>query len=153
MTTPAHSRVECMIAQVCVSMIFNHPLLVPAMMWLPRDVKMVTHVDCLASCAACFSLISSPSIRSLLGAVGSWRFTGTVPDISTSIGWSSNREATKSRLGRSQHVFNKISDLTYWLYGCNSAMYTGASKRTIRTLVPSLRSHRMHFESCEELRR
>ena len=86
MTTPAHSLVECMIAQVCVSMMFNHPLLVPAMMWLPKDVKMVTQVDCLASCAACFSLTSSPSIRSLRGAVGIWRLKGTEPDISTSIG-------------------------------------------------------------------
>ena len=115
---------------------------------------MVTQVDCLASCAACFSLISSPSIRSLLGAVGSWRLMGTVPDMSTSIGWSSKREATKSRLDIPQCVIWITGrGLAYWLYGCNSAMYTGASKRTIRTLVPSLRSQSMHFESCEELRR
>ena len=32
-------------------------------------------------------------------------------------------------------------------------MYTGASNRTILARVPSLRSHRIHFQSCEELRR
>ena len=78
MTTPLHSRVECMVLQVCVSIILIHPFDVPARMWFPREVNMVTHVECFASCAACFAAaagsVFSECTRS--GADGRTRFTG-----------------------------------------------------------------------------
>ena len=72
-------------------------------MWLPKAVKMVTHVECLASCAACLAAMvgstSSPfGACGLRGAEGRIRLIGLVPETSTSTGWSSKREATKRRL-------------------------------------------------------
>lgn len=84
--TPLQSRVECIILHDSVSMIFSHPLLVPAMIWFPSEVKIVMQVDCLASCAACFSLTSSSFIWCRLGAEGNWRLAGIVDEMSTSIG-------------------------------------------------------------------
>lgn len=61
---------------------------------------MVTHVECFASWAACFAAVAgsvfSECTRS--GADGRTRFTGFGEDMSTSRGWSSNKEATKSQL-------------------------------------------------------
>lgn len=42
---------------------------------------------------------------------------------------------------------------TYWLNGCNSAIYTGASNRTVRIREPSFKSHKTHFQSWDELKR
>lgn len=55
MMTPLQRRVEWMVSQVWVSIILIQPLDVPEIIWLPRAVKMVTQVDCLASCAACLA--------------------------------------------------------------------------------------------------
>lgn len=48
-TTPLQRRVEWMVWQVCVSMMLIQPFDVPAKIWLPSGVNMVTHVECLAS--------------------------------------------------------------------------------------------------------
>lgn len=101
--TPLQRRVECIIVQVWVSMILIHPLDVPARMWLPSAVNMVTHVECFASWAACFaaaigSISSGLGSCERRGAEGRMRFMGLGEDISTRTGWSSNNDATKSQL-------------------------------------------------------
>lgn len=55
MMTPLQRRVEWIVLQVWVSIILIQPLDVPEIIWLPSAVKMVTHVDCFASCAACLA--------------------------------------------------------------------------------------------------
>lgn len=103
MTTPLQSRMEWIVVHVSVSMMLIHPFEVPAMMWFPNAVKIETHVECFASCAACFAATagstSSPSLgwgRS--GAEGRMRLIGFGEATSTRTGWSSKREATKRRL-------------------------------------------------------
>lgn len=49
MTTPLQRRVEWMVVQVSVSMMLIQPFDVPAMMWFPSAVKIVTQVECFAS--------------------------------------------------------------------------------------------------------
>src|SRR5947207_693168 len=84
-------------------MMLIHPLDVPASMWLPSAVNMVTHVECFASWAACFAAAAG-SISSELGscgrrgAEGRMRLIGLGEDISTRTGCSSNSDATKSQL-------------------------------------------------------
>lgn len=78
-------------------------------MWLPKAVKIVTHVECLASCAACLAATagssSSPSgACGRRGAEGRIRLIGFVLETSTSTGWSSKREATKRRLRQKKLV-------------------------------------------------
>ena len=89
--------------QVSVSMMLIHPLEVPPIMWFPNAVKMVTHVECFASCAACLAATagstSSPLVGcGLSGAEGRIRLIGLGEETSTSTGWSSKSEATKRRL-------------------------------------------------------
>lgn len=100
-TTALQSRVEWMVLQVCVSIMLIQPFDVPATMWFPNAVKMVTQVDCLASCAACFAVTagSASSVTGRRGVVGRMRLTGLGDEISTRTGWSSKREATNRRLG------------------------------------------------------
>lgn len=100
-TTPLQSRVEWIVVQLCVSIMLIQPFDVPAMMWFPRAVNIVTHVECFASWAACFAATagSTSSVgggRS--GAEGRIRLTGLGEEMSTRAGCSSKREATKSRL-------------------------------------------------------
>lgn len=63
MMTPLQRRVEWMVWQVWVSIILIHPFDVPEIIWLPNAVNIVTHVDCLASWAACLAATagSTPS--------------------------------------------------------------------------------------------
>jgi hypothetical protein len=126
-------RFEYIVSHVLLSIMLIHPLFVPAIMWSPEAVKHATVVVIFASCAACFSESSSSVLR---GAEGSGRLTGLDVDMSTSIGCSSNKAATKTR----------------WFLGCSSAMKTGASNRTVRTLEPSFRSQSTAFQSCDAVR-
>lgn len=98
MTTPLQSRVECIVVQVWVSMMLIQPFDVPAMIWFPNAVKIVTHVECFASWAACFAATAGSTSGARSGAEGSIRLTGFGEEISTRVGCSSKREATKSRL-------------------------------------------------------
>jgi len=100
MTTPLQRRIEWIVVQVCVSIMFIQPFEVPAIMWLPKAVKIVTQVECLASWAACLAAVAG-SISSVArrGAEGRIRFMGFGLEMSTRTGWSSKREATKRRLG------------------------------------------------------
>lgn len=69
------------------------------MMWLPKAVKIVTQVECLASWAACLAAVAgSTSSVARRGAEGRIRFIGVGLETSTRTGWSSKREATKRRL-------------------------------------------------------
>lgn len=99
-TTPLQSLVEWIVVQVWVSMMLIQPFDVPEMIWLPSAVKMVTQVECFASCAACFAATagSVSSSWGRRGAEGRIRFTGRGAEISTRTGCSSNNEATKSQL-------------------------------------------------------
>ena len=164
-TTPLQRRVEWMVVQLCVSMMLIQPFDVPPMMWFPSAVKTVTQVECFASCAACFAATAG-SISSEFagggrkGAEGRIRLTGLGDETSTRVGCSSKREATKSRLDGCDILAWRTSDdihrwhgRTYWLKGCSSAIYTGASNLTVRTREPSCISQRMHFQSWDELRR
>lgn len=54
-TTPLHSREEWIVVHVSVSMMFIQPFEVPAIMWFPKAVNMLTQVECFASWAACFA--------------------------------------------------------------------------------------------------
>lgn len=156
MMTPLQSRVEWIVRQVCVSMMLIHPFDVPVMMWLPSAEKIVTHVLFFASSAACLAALaaSTPSASWFCGrrgAEGRMRLIGFGLEMSTRTGWSSKSDATNSQLLPSASQSRRGCAVTYWLYGCSSATYTGASNRTMRTREPSLRSHRIHFQSCDEL--
>lgn len=64
---------------------------------------MVTHVECFASCAACFAATAGSTSSDLggggrNGAEGRMRLMGLGDETSTKTGWSSKREATKSKL-------------------------------------------------------
>jgi hypothetical protein len=43
--------------------------------------------------------------------------------------------------------------IAYGFSGCSSAIYTGASNLTVRSLEPSCKSQRIHFQSWDELSR
>lgn len=65
---------------------------------------MVTHVECFASWAACFAATAGSTSSDLgsggrNGAEGRMRLMGLGDETSTKTGWSSKREATKSKLG------------------------------------------------------
>lgn len=123
----------------------------------------MTHVECFASCAACLAAMAGSTSSEAdgggrNGAEGSIRLIGLGDEISTRTGWSSKSEATKSKLRPSTCVRQDSNTPagardTHWLKGCSSAIYTGASNRTVRTREPSFMSHKMHFQSWEELRR
>lgn len=92
-----------MVVQVWVSIMLIQPLEVPAMMWLPKAVKMVTQVECFASCAACLAATAGSTSSPVgawgrSGAEGRIRLIGFVLETSTSTGWSSKRDATNRRL-------------------------------------------------------
>lgn len=81
---------------------FIHPFDVPAIIWFPNAVNIVTHVDCFASCTACFAATvgSISSSRGRSGVDGRIRLIGFADDTSTKTGWSSKRDATNNKLIR-----------------------------------------------------
>lgn len=91
MTTPLQRRMEWIVVQVSVSIMLIHPFDVPAMMWFPNAVNMVTQVECFASWAACFAAtagsISSPFVAwGRRGAEGRIRLMGFGEETSTRTG-------------------------------------------------------------------
>ncbi len=110
-------------------MMLIHPLDVPARMWLPSAVKMVTHVECFASWAACFaatvgSISSGFDSCERRGAEGRMRFMGLGEYISTRTGWSSNSDATKSQL-----VDKSARVSTKWLFEISGGPKNQASEK------------------------
>lgn len=85
------------------------------MMWLPKAVKIVTQVECLASWAACLAATAGSTSSlfvacGLRGAEGRIRFMGFALETSTRTGWSSKREATKRRLETKGVSFYGLGD-------------------------------------------